>query len=446
MAMQTDSNKNNRKADSAIIWLWWAWIIGTGSLGLLLLLSIWISAKWLPMVAFVEAFILFGLVRYNRDVSMPGCYVVPHLAVRTLFLSGAVMLAINILFANGYITFIHAPETLNHKIPFVPSIVVLTSAVYYGAIAKMRGTRLTFCRDCVMRYGTAAERGFVGMIYKGEGSMQINLFFWLMAGLAAVSWAYYYLFYINVNFNSPDRFFFVVLPIAFIVLSIIYTGVRYSGLLGYYAQGMAAGVRSQSPVTVERFLMMCGDYVYLSPVDPDATHPVLDTPAVIQRKFVPKVGMEQARDDFRDITGIDKGVELRYIYTSQDGNSDGSIVHFAALVDDRDVLAGSSLPEGRWLRVYDIKRLAESRSIAPMLTAEIYRIYTIAMAWKTYDLRGRRRYKIKNYNPVFRLSDFPLWDVDFDDSRWLFISSNNEDKPLFGLKRFWRKIINGIEV
>lgn len=439
-----NTDKSSGKTNLAVMSLWWTWILGAGSVGLLILLGLWISPKWLPMAAFIEAFVLFGFVRYNRDVTMPGCYVVPHLAVRTLFLSGVVMLIINILFVHGFITFINAPETFNHQIPFVPSIVVLTSAFYYAVIAIIRRERLTFCRDCVRRYGMAAERGFVGMIYKGEGSFQVRMFFWLTAGLGVVNWVYYYLFYINVNINSPDKFFFVTLPVTFIILSIIYMGIRYSSIIGYYTQSMADGVKNVAPVTTERFLMMCGDYMYLSPVDPDEPHPVLDTPATCQHRFVAKPGMEQVREDFRSVTGISEGVNLKYIYTSTDGNSDGNIVHFAALLSDRNILHGSALPQGTWLRIYDIKRLAESRSIAPVLTAEIYRIYTIAMAWKTYDLRGRRRYKIKNYNPVFRLSDFPQWDVDFDDSRWLFISSNNEDKPFFCLKRFWRKI-NGIE-
>ena len=61
------------------------------------------------------------------------------------------------------------------------------------------------------------------------------------------------------------------------------------------------------------------------------------------------------------------------------------------------------------------------------------------MAWKTYDRDGRRLYPIKNYRPTFRFRDFKTWDVDYNDLHWLDVATNNEDKPFYRLRRFWRK-------
>ena len=92
----------------------------------------------------------------------------------------------------------------------------------------------------------------------------------------------------------------------------------------------------------------------------------------------------------------------------------------------------------------ELERLLNGDSLAPLMAAEIHRLYTVTMAWKTYDRLGRRLYKIKNYRPTFRLRDIQNWDVDFNDSQWLRVAVNNQDRPFYSLKRFWRRYVNGV--
>ena len=61
------------------------------------------------------------------------------------------------------------------------------------------------------------------------------------------------------------------------------------------------------------------------------------------------------------------------------------------------------------------------------------------MAWKTYDRNGRRQYPIRNYKPTFRFRDLAKWDVDYDDPLWREIAEFNEDKPLYRIRKFFRR-------
>lgn len=65
------------------------------------------------------------------------------------------------------------------------------------------------------------------------------------------------------------------------------------------------------------------------------------------------------------------------------------------------------------------------------LLVKLDRLYTIAMARKTYDKNGKRLYKVKHYTPSFKLRDLGLLDVDYNDPEWLLVSKNNEDQPFF---------------
>ena len=84
----------------------------------------------------------------------------------------------------------------------------------------------------------------------------------------------------------------------------------------------------------------------------------------------------------------------------------------------------------------DIQRLLMVDRLSPYITNELYRIHNITMAWKTYDRRGRRLYPIRHYKPTFRLRDLKDWDVDYNDIVWLRVAGNNEDKPLYHVRRF----------
>ena len=90
-----------------------------------------------------------------------------------------------------------------------------------------------------------------------------------------------------------------------------------------------------------------------------------------------------------------------------------------------------------------MSELINNKEMAPLFSAEFIRLYTIAMAWKTYTADGKRRYLIRNYVPTFRIRDIKNWDVDYNDIRWLDVARNNQDVPMYGLRRFWRRYVSG---
>ncbi len=113
------------------------------------------------------------------------------------------------------------------------------------------------------------------------------------------------------------------------------------------------------------------------------------------------------------------------------------------MLDSASELHGSGL-DGEWLTQSELLRMVENREVSPMLISEIERLYTVIMAFKTYDISGRRLYDIKHYKPSFRLHDIASLLVDYNDPQWLFVAKDNEDRPFFYFKRFWRRYVRGI--
>jgi hypothetical protein len=88
--------------------------------------------------------------------------------------------------------------------------------------------------------------------------------------------------------------------------------------------------------------------------------------------------------------------------------------------------------------------MVDKKAVSPMLISEMDRLYTVTMAYKTYDSTGHRLYDIKHYKPSFRLHDIIELDVDYNDTRWLYVAKDNEDKPFYNFKRIWRRYVRGI--
>ncbi len=88
--------------------------------------------------------------------------------------------------------------------------------------------------------------------------------------------------------------------------------------------------------------------------------------------------------------------------------------------------------------------MINAKQLNPLMSAETLKLYTVAMAWKTYDHNGRRRYRIKHYRPTFHIEDVKSWDVNYNDPTWLYVADNNQDTPFYHLRRIWRKYINGV--
>lgn len=427
--------------------LWANWAMGVGSLIAILIISPIINKVWLPLVAFTLELFLYTLVRRNREAHLPVCYLIPFICTRVLFWSAVVMLVINMLHLNEFFFAIVDEKSVNPEIPFISVLIIapITTIVTFWAYKK--GHSLSYCMDCLFRHGTAAERGFLGNIFSQEGRYQVRMLLLLSLFVSVTVWLYYNIFYINVNLNRPDKFFFVWIPVLIYVLSLIYLGIRYFSLWTYYCQNVEGSPLRHGSSTLLRYIIICDEHVFLKLPDLDkddvrSGEDRYDTPArlyVSYRNSISDYDIENYMKGLSDITES----EIKFLYKSANFNADCNIYHYASFVDNKEIVERSRL-EGQWFTLAQINKMMAENKIAPIFGSELNRIYVISMAWKTYDRTGRRLYKIRNYKPTFRLKDFKEWNVDLNDPEWLYVSVNNEDRPFYKIKRLWRKYVNGI--
>lgn len=427
--------------------LWINWIMGVGSLMAILLISPYINKVWLPLVVFTLELFIFTLVRHNRVAQLPVCYLIPFICTRVLFWSAVIMVVINMLQINDFMLNFFDEKSVNPEIPFISALIITPVTFIVSLWAYTRGSRLNFCIDCTFRHGSAAERGFLGNLFSQEGRYQVKLLMMLSLLMSVTVWLYYVIFYINVNLNVPDRFFFVWFPVLLFGFSVLYLGVRYFSLWTYYCQNVEGSPLRQGSSTLIRYIIFCGDYVFLKKLDPDkddarAGEDKFDTPAKVYVSYRGRILQYDVDHYLKCLSGITDS-EIRLMYTNKNFNADCNIFHYACFVENKDVVAQSRL-EGDWYTLQQLNQMIDKKMVAPIVVSEFNRMYRIIMAWKTYDRSGRRLYDIKNYKPTFRLKDLKDWDVDLNDTEWLFVSINNQDRPFYRLKRFWRKHINGI--
>lgn len=429
--------------------LWLNWVMGTGALTLLVVATLWIKHLWMPFVAFALEGLLFISVRNNRKRIFPICHLLPFTVMRIMFWSGIVMLIINGLYSRWIVDRVFDVENINHEIPFITQLIVGPVSMIVLLWAKIKKRDLAFCLDCKMSHGTPAERGFLGVLFSQEGQFQNNLLLGISTFSTVVSWIYYAVFYSNSYFSNMDKYIFVWCPVLLFIAGLIYTAVRYIGVWRYYERNIEGTTIRTGRNTRIRFLMIYDNYIGLKVPDEKKEQMLpgsskIDTPAWTVTKFHNTVPDYDAQEYFRQLTHIPHA-DVRFAYSNLSGNADCNIFHFLVFLDQKQKEAFTrENEETHWFTLYEVSKLINNKETSPLLSAEIVRIHTMAMAWKTYHSNGKRRYAIKHYTPTFRLRDLHKWDIDFNDPKWLRVADNNEDVRFYRLRRFWRKYINGI--
>lgn len=440
-------SQNNNAHHQGVLGLWWNWTIGVGFLTGIIVLGMFISKVWLPIIAFALDIFMLAFVRHNRVTEQPVCRLIPFISMRAVFWSATIMVVINFMNTHWFPHYYFDSQLSNSSIPYITVLIVAPVTMLVTIIAIVRGRRFGYCADCRMRYGAAAERGMLGNLFSQEANFQLRGLLWMSLSVSVVEWLYYALFYINVNINTPDAFFFQWMPVLLFVGTFIYFGIRYVSTWQYYCQNVdSGGAMGHGRFSLLRFIVMWNDSILLVKPkgydgDSASDDTRLDTPIKIRIPYRERMTSADAMAYFRNLSDTDNA-RIRFMYLNTNFNTDSNIFHYACFVDGPD-LEGTRL-KGEWYTLSQIQRLSGGGGVASALTAEINRIYTVAMAWKTYDRKGRRLYDIKHYKPTFHLRDFPKWDVDFNDPNWLFVATHNEDCRFYHLKRLWRKFITGM--
>lgn len=433
--MSQDHHITNEKA---IFTLWLNWVISVGALAMPEFLALFIPKSWIPIVTFALMFLIIFYRNSGRKLNTSSCDLIQTISARTLCLSAVVMIIISIIYARGFISLFYPEELLNMRIPYLTILVLGPVAVICCGVAMLEGFNSSVCRQCIIRYGTVSERGFLGNIFKQESRYQMRFLFIISAFLTVVCWTYYALYYVNVNINKADEFIYNWIPTIVYGLSVIFFGMRYFTLWSYYYNHIELNPRVRMDGSGLRFLIVCDNSIYLSRTEgfhdlPDGDK--YDTPADLSLSHRQSINVDEASDMLANMSGLEPGaVAVRFMYKSTDLSGRANVFHFICSVPSKDYLAKSSF-HGEWITLPELQRLLNNHDLTHMLASEIHRLYTVTMAWKTYDIDGKRLYKIKNYRPAFRLKGICEWNVDFNDPQWLEVSRFNEDKPLFKLRK-----------
>ena len=436
------SVKENIKA---IYVLWLNWVVVSGAISLLVVLSLWVKPLLMPLVAFAFQGCCMWMGRANERRRVPVCFVLPHIAVRIMFLSGVVMLIVNLLYSRWMVDKVFDPEVINREIPFIATLIVAPITFLCTLHTARRGRCNSFCQRCKDKYGTPAERGFMGILFTQEGMTQVRVLCYVSGGVTIVAWAYYFMEYVNVNFNAPDRFFFFIVPVVAFVLSIISMGLRYIGLWYYYCRYIGTIAMRSGPHSMVRFLVIWDNCLCVVKPEQDPDKAIMpnagryDTPVEIYIDARERLSAHDAAEMFALKTGV-RAADVRFMYSPVTGNADYNIFHFLCFLDDAEKeKLTEAMPGIEFITLGRVRELINHKLCNPLLSAEFIRLYEVAMAWKTYDREGRRLYKIKHYVPTFRIRDIHKWGVDYNDIRLLQVSRFNEDSPFYHLRRFWRR-------
>ncbi len=441
--------QNQSTADfNSILSLLTGWLLSSGAITLVAVLSLWITRIWLPILTLTLAAGLYMLVRRNNSAPMPRCYVVPYVMCGVLTVSGLIMTVIDVINTPAIIRdpMLHSRTGV---LPYMGSLVCYPVAAISFTYATARRYMLNYCVECRIRYGSPAERGIIGQLFSQEGLFQRRFMAVTCCAMTLLSWGYYIFAYINVSLTSTDTYVFFVLPVVIFICCGVYMALRYLSLFYYYDRDISGGFPTWTNSTIVRYIIICGNEIMLHIPEIDnnsmSFDENIDTPAILRFSYRKNVDTSSARAWFFNLASVDSNsdVEVRFMYSGKSASVRSNLFHFLVFTPNKEDVAKGSL-KGEWFTIQQIEKLIKEGRCDSLFATEIKRLYTIAMAWKTYDRDGNRLYKIKKYTPGFRVCDIKKWDVDYNDPHWLYVSMNNEDKKFFKLRRFWRKHISGI--
>lgn len=422
-----------------------SWIMAVGSFIAILVASAFVDKLWLPAVVMIAEFLL--LSQLNKDKKYDaGCCILLYTITRILFFVAIVMVAVNLY----YMKFIDPNEylngTANRRIPYITILILAPTSTIVSFLIYVFRTRLSVCRLCRKKYGPSNERGFLGRIYETESKYQLRILFFVSLVISIYTTWYYWTHYSNVNLNRADHVYYLYLPLIIYGLTVLFLGRRYLRIFSFYQENVIGEAGDERDVTLLRFIIVCGDRIFMR--DPEHSEGLekIDSPIALKIDYTEKVPDFDALKRFCKAADMEtSAVEMRFLYENINRDMHSNIFHYLCKVESHAAVHESKL-KGEWLTLYQIRALRDAGMVKPLLSAEMERLYTVAMARKTYDKSGYRLYKMKHYTPSFKISDLTSLDVDYNDPKWLIIARENEDRPFFKLKKFVKKYFKGYEI
>lgn len=416
------------------------WYISFGALTLVVVLSFWVHPLWMPLY---ELLIAVGLALFGpgRKIA-PGlpCGRITLITVYTLLFTALISFGINVAYHTEFIHFFFDISTLNHSIPYITSLVLFPVCLVLTLFLNSKYIYAHHVRNCHLHNQYNPTQPFFGRMVHTTYRSLLNKLSVMVAIVSVIDWGYYFLCYRNNRINTPDSFFFFVIPAAIYVWSIVYVRQSYSTLRmgnGRVIKASSSTADEQthnvlSDSVVVRYLVIKNGELLLDISEAAIADCCVDTPLVEIKPDSFRGNVESARSDFEHRTGVSR-LRIKLLYSNHDRIYNNTIYHYLVSIDED---ADTTLLPGQWVGLDGIDRMMRMGMLSPQLGDEFFRIYTISMAWKTYDRKGLRKYPIRNYHPNFRLTDLYDYDVDFTDDHWLRVARFNQDNRFWPLTRF----------
>lgn len=416
------------------------WYISLGCITSAVLLSLWIRPMWMPVYELLLAMTLAIYGPGRRTGSSNPCGRISIITIYTLVITGITSLSISVAYRTNIIYHFFEETALNHSIPYITALIIFPVCMALCLILNSGFVYRLHVRGCHLHNQYCPELPMFGRFIHATYRSLLKKLTLICLSVSILDWAYYFVYYENANINKPDRFFFFIVPAVIYIASIIYVRHHYSSLTILGGQTVNASTDNASaniqPVrksNILRFLVVKDKTLLLNMNETTIMNGSIDTPIVEIEPLSEKIDIEVARSIFEDKTGI-REFKIKELYFKKNKTLDNCTFHYLVTLKED---ARTDTLYGAWITLPDIDRLMKMGVVAPNFADEIFRIYTISIASRTYYRDGRRRYPIRNYRPTFRLEDLHKRDTDYSDDHWLRIARVNEDAPLWFLRK-WR--------
>lgn len=415
------------------------WYLAFGFLTVAVVISLWLSPTWMPLVDLGLAIALMFIEPGRKSGSSQPCGRIRFVTALTLILTCLISLAINLSYKTEFIHLFFDISTLNHSIPYITSLILFPVCAVISGFMLIPQIRQRHLHHCYLHNEYNPSHPLYGRMVHATYKSLLQRLAVMTAIISVIDWGYYFICYENTRINRPDSFFFFIVPAAIYVWSIIFVRQSYSMLMLSNGQtiraenlppdDMGASITDSS---VLRFLVVHNGQLLLNTNQQELMDCAVDTPFVAIGDLNYEGNLDEARKIFNNRSGIDS-FKIKLLYTNHTHTSNNKIFHF--LITLPEETSNIKLP-GQWITIDNLDRMLKMGVLSPQLAGEFFRIYTIAMAWKTYDRRGRRRYPIRNYRPNFRLGELHELDADYNDIQWLRVARINQDSPFWFIRKF----------
>lgn len=421
------------------------------SIGLLMVIAMLTFSQLLPfylspVLSLGSAAILSTLLYNNRQKKSGSC-MLPIYALFFCFISFSfITIILNVLYAWGLLSM--PMEFIFFNDPYIPSLMMMPISFLTLLVINVRRHKLRICIDCKLERGDNYERGKLGSILDYESHFQLKNLLLLFGILSVIIWTYYLVFYININQNARDWYVFTWLIIIMFILDELYFVARYYNLYLDLKENdeiiSPQELRDMTAKTYLRFYVVCGNNMYVDThaVDAHESHKeIIDTPFFTKRS-VNGITVHEVKRIITRMTGVNHG-ELRFFFGRKSNDmSKHSLLRYFYFLDGTPDDYPELNTEGEWMKFDTIKHIYSTSPsrLSNITVADLTRLATIILTEKIFDEEGRRKSRIKSYNPTFNLDDVRKSELDFQDDKWLKISMFNSDTRMYGLKRWWRNI------